>query len=109
MSVADLSGLTYHRPQENDDMNIAVAEQQIVEVILPKALFQKLKAEAEIKQQATGALAGQVIESWLTEKDREMVTKAELAAFVEEYAGTEFDLDPELEAAGVEFMLSQPE
>lgn len=90
-------------------MNAALAEQQVVEIALPIELFQKLQAEAESKQQATSAFVSQVIESWLSQKQQQELTETELAAFVKEYAGTEFDLSPELEAAGVEFMLSQPE
>ena len=39
---------------------------------------------------------------------REEIEK-QMAAFAEEYAGTEFDLDPALEAAGIECLLANSE
>ncbi|WP_420594590.1 hypothetical protein [Deinococcus sp.] len=43
----------------------------------------------------------------LSAEQREAALNAEIDAFIAEYAGTEFDLDAELEAAGIEWLLSQ--
>ena len=87
-------------------MNTVVADQQI-QVSLPMELYQKLSDEAERTQQAEEAVARLAIEKWLEERRQEWI-EAEIAAFAEEYAGTEFDLDNELEAAGIEFLCSDP-
>ncbi|MEP7342345.1 MAG: hypothetical protein ABI977_31755 [Acidobacteriota bacterium] len=88
-------------------MNTAVADQQI-QVSLPIEIYQKLSAEAERTQQAEETVARLAIETWLEERRQEWI-EAEIAAFAEEYAGTEFDLDKELEAAGLECLNSQLE
>lgn len=89
-------------------MNSAVADQQI-QVPLPLELYQKLQAEAERTQQPTAALVQLAVEFWLNQHIRQAMISAEIAAFAAEYGGTEFDLNPELEAAGVEFLRAQPE
>lgn len=87
-------------------MNTIVADHQI-QVSLPMELYQKLSDEAGRTQQAEEAVARLAIEKWLEEKRQEWI-EAEIAAFAEEYAGTEFDLDKDLEAAGIEFLCSDP-
>lgn len=84
-------------------MNVAVSEQQVVEVALPMELFQKLQAEAESKQQAAATVAQQAIESWLKQKRAEAV-EAAIAAYVERHAGTDVDLDEDLAEASLEVL-----
>jgi hypothetical protein len=51
------------------------------------------------------ALAREALECWIKEREREAV-QAELAVYVSACAGTDADLDPALEAAGVEAILA---
>lgn len=51
-------------------------------------------------------LAREAVERFLAEQ-RQTALNAELDAYIAEYAGTAFDLNTELEAAGVELLLSQ--
>jgi hypothetical protein len=48
-------------------------------------------------------LAREAIESWLREQDRKARHDA-IASYAAEMAGTEFDLNPQLEAAGIEHL-----
>lgn len=68
---------------------------------LPEQTWSGLRAEAERAQVPATALAREAIDWWL----REQAKKArhdQIASWVAEMAGTELDLDPDLEAAGIE-------
>jgi hypothetical protein len=51
------------------------------------------------------ALAREAIDCWLGEQLRK-ARHDQIAAYAVEMAGTEFDLDPDLEAAGVEHLVN---
>lgn len=70
---------------------------------LPDATYDQLRAEAERVRMPATAVARDAIDLWLKEQRRKTV-QAEIAAYAEEMAGTEFDLDRELEAAAVEHL-----
>ena len=68
---------------------------------LPERTYTHLRAEAERAQVPATTLAREAIDWWL----REQLRKArhdQIAAYAAEMAGTDLDLDPDLEAAGVE-------
>ena len=68
---------------------------------LPEQTWTGLRAEAERAQLPATALAREAIDWWL----REQAKKArhdQIAAWAAEMAGTDLDLDPDLEAAGIE-------
>ena len=68
---------------------------------LPERTYADLRAEAERAQVPATALAREAIDWWL----REQLRKARhdrIAAYAAEMAGTDLDLDPALEAAGIE-------
>lgn len=70
---------------------------------LPEQTYIQLRAEAErIKVPAT-SLAREAIDLWLRGQMRKARHEA-IAAYAAEMAGTELDLDPALEAAGVEHL-----
>jgi hypothetical protein len=71
---------------------------------LPDQTYSHLRAEAERLQAPATALAREAIEFWL----RQQLRKARhdgIAAYAAEMGGTEFDLDPDLEAAGIEHLV----
>jgi hypothetical protein len=71
---------------------------------LPDQTYSHLRAEAERLQAPATALAREAIDLWL----RQQLRKARhdgIAAYAAEMAGTEFDLDPDLEAAGIEHLV----
>lgn len=74
-------------------------------VPLPDALYRRLRAEAERSGRPATDLAREAIAAWLAEQER-LVTHQAIAAYAQETAGTADDLDTELEAAGVEHLLS---
>jgi hypothetical protein len=68
---------------------------------LPERTWTDLRAEAERAKVPATALAREAIDWWL----REQAKKArhdQIAAWASEMAGTDFDLDPVLELAGIE-------
>jgi len=68
---------------------------------LPEQTWSDLRAEAERAQVPATALAREAIDWWL----REQAKKArhdQIAAWAAQMAGTDFDLDPVLESAGIE-------
>ena len=71
---------------------------------LSEQTYSHLRAEAERAQVPATALAREAIDGWL----RQQLRKArhdQIAAYAAEMAGTEFDLDPDLEAAGIEHLM----
>ena len=75
-------------------------------VPLPNDLYGELREEADRSGRPATALARDAIKFWLR-----LVRKAALhdsiAAYAVQHAETEVDLDPELEAASIEHILSE--
>ncbi len=68
---------------------------------LPERTYSELRAEAERAQVPATALAREAIDWWLREQARK-ARHDQIAAWAAEMAGTDFDLDPVLELAGIE-------
>ena len=71
---------------------------------LPERTYADLRAEAERAQVPATALAREAIDWWL----RQQVRKARhdrIAAYAAQMAGTDLDLDADLEAAGIEHLV----
>jgi hypothetical protein len=71
---------------------------------LPEQTYTHLRAEAERAQVPATALAREAIDAWL----RQQLRKARhdrVAAYAAEMAGTNLDLDPDLESAGIEHLV----
>jgi hypothetical protein len=71
-------------------------------VPLPEQTYALLRAEAERTQVSATTLAREAIDSWLNYRARK-ARHAAIAAYAAEMAGT--DLDPDLEAAGIEHLV----
>ena len=72
-------------------------------VPLPEELHQGLRAESKRVRRPATALARQAIESWLDEQ-RKLARHREIAAFAEQHADTDLDLDSDLEQASLEHL-----
>lgn len=72
-------------------------------VPLPQPLYRRLRAEAKRANRPATALAREAIDLWLAEQYRASVYDA-IASYARKVAGTSEDLDPDLEAAGVEHL-----
>jgi hypothetical protein len=72
---------------------------------LPEQTYTQLRAQAERAQVPATALAREAIDVWLQEQARK-ARHAAIAAYAEEMAGTNLDLDPILESAGIEHLLT---
>jgi hypothetical protein len=68
---------------------------------LPEQTYNHLREQAEWAGAPATVLARQAIDCWLRQQLRQARHDA-IAAYAAEAAGTEFDLDPELESAGIE-------
>jgi hypothetical protein len=71
---------------------------------LPEPTYALLRAEAERTQVPATTLARQAIDAWLRDQARRATDDA-IAAYAAEMAGTKFDLEPDLEADGIEHLL----
>lgn len=71
---------------------------------LPERTYTQLRAEAERTQVPAAALAREAIDWWLRHQLRKARHDA-IAAYAAAMAGTELDLDRDLESAGVEHLL----
>jgi hypothetical protein len=70
---------------------------------LPEPTYSGLRAEAQRTGRPATTLARQAIDSWLRDQARKTTHDA-IAAYAAEVAGTELDLDRELESAGIEHL-----
>ena len=71
---------------------------------MPEQTYRQLREQAERAGTPATALARQAIDWWLREQSRKARHDA-IAAYAAEAAGTSFDLDPELESAGIEQLM----
>ena len=74
-------------------------------VPLPEQTYSRLRAEAERTQVPATALAREAIDLWLRHQARKARHEA-IAAYAAEMAGTNLDLDPDLESAAIEHLAS---
>jgi predicted transcriptional regulator len=68
---------------------------------LPEETYRRLREEADRTQVPATALAREAIDLWLRHQLRQARHEA-IAAYAAEMAGTNLDLDPVLESAGIE-------
>ena len=71
---------------------------------LPEQTYTLLRAEAERTHVPATTLAREAIDSWLKYQARKARHDA-IAAYAAEMAGTELDLDHDLESAGIEHLM----
>jgi predicted transcriptional regulator len=74
-------------------------------VPLPDETYDHLRIAAERSKVPATSLAREAIEFWLRQQSRKARHHA-IAAFAAEAAGTSLDLDDELEAAGIEHLVT---
>ncbi len=72
---------------------------------LPERIYTMLRAEAERAQVPATTLAREAIDSWLKDQTRKARHNA-IAEYAAEMAGTDLDLDHELESAGIEHLVT---
>ncbi len=73
-------------------------------VPLPANIYGQLREEAEKRKEPATVIARQAIEYWLKEQ-RKAARRTAIYEYAKEVAGSLEDLDPELEAAGIECLL----
>ena len=71
---------------------------------LPDGTYEELRAEAERAQLPATTIAREAISDWLKARKKIERRKA-IMEYAARMAGTEFDLDPVLESAGIEELL----
>jgi hypothetical protein len=71
---------------------------------LPDQVYEQLKLEAQRSQIPATSMARHAIQAWLAAR-KKAVRKQAIAVYATQMAGTEFDLDPELEAASLGHLL----
>jgi hypothetical protein len=70
---------------------------------LPDQVYDQLKTEAQRSRMPATSMARHAIQTWLVARKKAARRQA-IAAYAAEMAGTEFDLDPQLEAASLDFL-----
>jgi hypothetical protein len=70
-------------------------------------LHEMLRDEAERSGQPATMLAREALLSWLTQRRKERLHE-EIAAWAAEHAGTDLDLDRDLERASLEVLKTEP-
>ncbi len=75
---------------------------------LPEQTYALLRTEAERSNLPATTLAREAIEHWLREQAKKARHDA-IAFYAAEVAGTDLDLDPVLESAGVDHLLGSSE
>jgi hypothetical protein len=70
---------------------------------LPPELHDQLREEAELSGKPATTLAREALRTVLTYRRRQRLHE-EIAAFASEYAGSDLDLDEDLERAGLEML-----
>lgn len=73
-------------------------------VPLPEQTYMQLRAEAKRTQVPATTLAREAIDLWLQYQRRKARHEA-IAAYAAETAGTDLDLDPDMESAGLEHLM----
>jgi hypothetical protein len=71
---------------------------------LPEQTYSQLRTESERTRIPATTLAREAIDQWLRDQ-RRMARHTAITAYAEEMAGTEFDLDLDLESAGIEHLV----
>lgn len=72
---------------------------------LPEQTYLQLRAEAERTQVPATALAREAIDSWLRQQLRN-ARHDSIAAYAAAMAGSDLDLDADLETAGIEHLIN---
>ena len=72
---------------------------------LPEQTYTGLRAEAERRGVPATTLAREAVDCWLRQQVRKARHDA-IAAYATEMAGTHFDLDADLESAGIEHLVN---
>jgi hypothetical protein len=73
-------------------------------LLLPEPVYARLRAEARRSRRPATDLAREAIDQWLADLQRSQMHEAVLT-YADEVAGTTDDLDPEIEAAGIDHLL----
>jgi hypothetical protein len=73
---------------------------------LSPEIHEMLRQEVETSGQPATTLAREALRDWLVRRKRERLHE-EIAAFAETYAGTDLDLDEDLERAGIDAILNE--
>jgi len=71
---------------------------------LPEPVYDQLRAEAQRTQMPATSIAREAIGAWLQRQKRKARHEA-IATYAAQMAGSEFDLDSGLEAAGIEYLV----
>ena len=75
-------------------------------VPLPGPLYSRLRAEADRSEKPATELVREAIEQWLHQRNEETLHQA-IADYATQWAGTDVDLDADLEEASVEHLLDE--
>ena len=76
-------------------------------VPLTDEIYRALRLEADRRRQAATVLVREAVEDWLKRRRAETL-HADIVDYASRHAGTSADLDPALEAAGIDALIEKP-
>jgi len=86
---------------------MATSSHRNFHVPLPDEIYHALRSEAARQRRAATTLVREAVEDWLEQRRAETL-HADIADYAAGHAGTPADLDPELEAAGIDALIETP-
>ncbi len=75
-------------------------------VPLPEDLYTRLREEASRANKPATVLARHAIEYWLQQREKRLLHDS-ISEYAARHAGTDYDLDEDLEAASVEHLIAE--
>lgn len=70
---------------------------------LPTPIYRELQEEAKRSKLTITSIARQAIEQWVKQKQEQNI-EASITNYAKEHGGSEFDLDPQLEATSLKHL-----
>ena len=74
---------------------------------LPDEIYQSIRSEAQRQRRPATMVVREVLEQWLARQRAEAI-HLDISNYAAKHAGTRVDLDPSLEAAGIETLVRRP-
>jgi predicted transcriptional regulator len=84
----------------------STARKRNFHIPLPDETYQELRKAAEASKRPATQLVRDAIEHWLHQQ-RKNALQREIETYAQEHAGGRFDLDPDLEASGVDCLIQE--
>lgn len=83
-----------------------MAQEAVLYLPLPQTIYKKLREEAQRTRLSELIIARDAIDNWLKQREKAALYQ-DIAAYAKAHAGSDVDLDEELELASIEHLLEE--